>query len=191
MLLADIHGFLDNLKAPIELVEKRVDYYRFTITSLLNAVGVDTKNLKFVTGSSYRQSIMVVEWTRLTNIRKISRIRFWHLQAFQRGYGTWCETCWSRNRQTVWQCTIVRITLPDSSSSGRAVSGNTNQGEMMMAIDSYLRYLDVDAQFGGLDQRKLFIAAKEWLPKLGYREVSFHISLWHFEINYRAASSSV
>lgn len=23
----------------------------------------------------------------------------------------------------------------------------------------------------GLDQRKLFIAAKEWLPKLGYREV--------------------
>jgi hypothetical protein len=23
----------------------------------------------------------------------------------------------------------------------------------------------------GLDQRKLFIAAKEWLPKLGYKEV--------------------
>lgn len=23
----------------------------------------------------------------------------------------------------------------------------------------------------GLDQRKLFIAAKDWLPKLGYREV--------------------
>lgn len=35
------------------------------------------------------------------------------------------------------------------------------------------QYLDVDAQFGGLDQRKLFIAAKDWLPKLGYREVSF------------------
>lgn len=32
------------------------------------------------------------------------------------------------------------------------------------------QYLDVDAQFGGLDQRKLFITAKEWLPKLGYRE---------------------
>lgn len=32
------------------------------------------------------------------------------------------------------------------------------------------QYLDVDAQFGGLDQRKLFIAAKEWLPKMGYRE---------------------
>ena len=50
------------------------------------------------------------------------------------------------------------------------------------------QHLDVDAQFGGeshhnlcpiqsqlirtgLDQRKLFIAAKEWLPKIGYREV--------------------
>ena len=32
-------------------------------------------------------------------------------------------------------------------------------------------YLDVDAQFGGVDQRKLFAAATEWLPKLGYRVV--------------------
>lgn len=58
------------------------------------------------------------------------------------------------------------------------------------------QYLNVDAQFGGkhytsipifssiihvayskyqigLDQRKLFTAAKEWLPKLGYRQVSW------------------
>lgn len=32
------------------------------------------------------------------------------------------------------------------------------------------QYLDVDVQFGGVDQRKLFTAAKEWLPKLGYRQ---------------------
>ncbi|KAK8086822.1 tyrosyl-tRNA synthetase- class Ib [Apiospora phragmitis] len=32
------------------------------------------------------------------------------------------------------------------------------------------QYLDVDAQFGGLDQRKLFTASKEWLPKLGYKQ---------------------
>lgn len=35
------------------------------------------------------------------------------------------------------------------------------------------QYLDVDCQFGGLDQRKLFIAAKDWLPKVGYAEVCF------------------
>ncbi|KAJ4405787.1 Tyrosine--tRNA ligase cytoplasmic [Neurospora sp. IMI 360204] len=31
-------------------------------------------------------------------------------------------------------------------------------------------YLKVDAQFGGVDQRKLFAAAKDWLPRLGYKE---------------------
>lgn len=33
------------------------------------------------------------------------------------------------------------------------------------------QYLDVDAQLGGMDQRKLFVAATEWLPKLGYKQV--------------------
>jgi tyrosyl-tRNA synthetase len=58
ILLADIHGFLDNLKAPIELVEHRVEYYRFTISWLLRAVGVSTdlKNLSFVQGSSYQKT---------------------------------------------------------------------------------------------------------------------------------------
>lgn len=43
------------------------------------------------------------------------------------------------------------------------------------------QYLDVDAQFGGLDQRKLFTAAKEWLPKIGYKEVHIlHLSKGNF-----------
>ena len=33
------------------------------------------------------------------------------------------------------------------------------------------QYLDADAQLGGMDQRKLFVAATEWLPKLGYKQV--------------------
>lgn len=56
ILLADIHGFLDNLKAPIELVQYRVEYYRLTITAILQAVGVPTEKLKFVLGSSYQKS---------------------------------------------------------------------------------------------------------------------------------------
>jgi tyrosyl-tRNA synthetase len=32
-------------------------------------------------------------------------------------------------------------------------------------------HLKVDCQLGGVDQRKLFVAATEWLPKLGYRKV--------------------
>ncbi|KAB8078500.1 hypothetical protein BDV29DRAFT_144588 [Aspergillus leporis] len=56
ILIADIHAFLDNQKAPIELVEYRAKYYEFTITAMLRAVGVSTEKLRFVLGSSYQKS---------------------------------------------------------------------------------------------------------------------------------------
>jgi tyrosyl-tRNA synthetase len=58
VLLADIHGFLDNLKAPVDLVQHRVDFYELTISSLLRAVGVSTQleNLTIVRGSSYQKT---------------------------------------------------------------------------------------------------------------------------------------
>jgi tyrosyl-tRNA synthetase len=39
---------------------------------------------------------------------------------------------------------------------------------LMQALDE--QHLDVDAQFGGVDQRKIFTFAGEQLPKLGYKE---------------------
>ncbi|CAG8013731.1 unnamed protein product [Penicillium salamii] len=56
VLLADIHGFLDNLKAPLELVDNRAIYYRNVVTALVQSVGVDTSKLNFVLGSSYQKS---------------------------------------------------------------------------------------------------------------------------------------
>ncbi|KAJ5676506.1 tyrosyl-tRNA synthetase [Penicillium maclennaniae] len=56
ILLADVHAFLDNLKAPIELVEYRAKYYRFAITALLKACNVPVEKLEFVLGSSYQLS---------------------------------------------------------------------------------------------------------------------------------------
>jgi len=58
VLIADIHGFLDNLKAPINLVEQRAKFYEVIISSILKAVGVSTEmgNLSFVLGSSYQKS---------------------------------------------------------------------------------------------------------------------------------------
>jgi len=38
---------------------------------------------------------------------------------------------------------------------------------VMQALDE--QYLDVDVQYGGIDQRKIFVFARELLPKLGYR----------------------
>lgn len=38
----------------------------------------------------------------------------------------------------------------------------------LQALDE--EYLDVDAQFGGVDQRKIFTFASEYLPKIGYKK---------------------
>jgi len=38
---------------------------------------------------------------------------------------------------------------------------------LMQALDE--EYLKADIQFGGLDQRKIFVFAREYLPKIGYR----------------------
>lgn len=39
---------------------------------------------------------------------------------------------------------------------------------MLQALDE--EYLDADVQFGGVDQRKIFMFAREFLPKLGYEK---------------------
>jgi len=49
-----VHAFLDNLKAPIELVRHRVQYYSHVIRAVLSAIGVPINNLKFVVGSDYQ-----------------------------------------------------------------------------------------------------------------------------------------
>lgn len=69
ILLADIHAFLDNLKAPIELVNQRAKYYEFVITWMLKAVGVDTEQLKFVLGSSFQKGAdYVMDVYRLSSV---------------------------------------------------------------------------------------------------------------------------
>lgn len=136
ILLADIHGFLDNLKAPIELVEYRAKYYRFLVTAILEAVGVPTEKLRFVLGSSYQKSPEYI-----MDLYKLSSV----------------------------------VSEHDAKKAGAEVvkqSDNAPLSGLLYPILQVLdeQYLDVDAQFGGLDQRKLFTAAKEWLPKLGYKE---------------------
>ncbi|RFU31828.1 hypothetical protein B7463_g4523, partial [Scytalidium lignicola] len=138
ILLADIHGFLDSLKMPIELVESRVEYYRLAISWLLRAVGVSTdlKSLTFVLGSSYQKSPEYV-----MDVYKLSSL----------------------------------ISEHDAKKAGAEVVKQSNNSPLSGLLYPILQvldeqYLNVDAQFGGLDQRKLFTAAKEWLPKLGYRE---------------------
>lgn len=136
ILLADIHGFLDNLKAPIDLVKHRAQYYKFVILNLLKAVGVSIDRLEFVLGSTYQ----------LTPAYQMDLLRL---------------------------CTIV--TMHDARKAGaevvKQVENATLSGliyPLMQTLDE--EYLGVDAQFGGVDQRKIFTLAKDLLPKVGYKE---------------------
>jgi tyrosyl-tRNA synthetase len=144
VLLADVHGFLDNLKAPIELVKERVIYYRHAITAILRAVNVDVGRLKFVTGSDYQ--------TRGGSTSDpFSGYPFDLLRL---------STAVSGHDATKAGSEVVKqVDAPPLSSQIYPV---------MQALDE--EYLDVDAQFGGVDQRKIFTLAVECLPRIGYRK---------------------
>jgi tyrosyl-tRNA synthetase len=144
VLLADVHGFLDNLKAPIELVRERVGYYRYAITEVLRAVNVDVSRLKFVTGSDYQ--------TRGTDSGDpFSGYPFDLLRL---------STAVSGHDATKAGSEVVKqVDAPPLSSQIYPV---------MQALDE--EYLGVDAQFGGVDQRKIFTLAVECLPRIGYRK---------------------
>ncbi|KAH7912102.1 hypothetical protein BJ138DRAFT_1084271 [Hygrophoropsis aurantiaca] len=54
ILLADVHAFLDNLKAPLDLVAHRTKYYEFVLRTVFETLGIPTSKLIFVQGSDYQ-----------------------------------------------------------------------------------------------------------------------------------------
>jgi tyrosyl-tRNA synthetase len=135
ILLADLHGYLDNMKAPLELIEHRAKYYEHLIKALLRAVGVDISRLEFILGSSYQLSKeYTMDRFKLEGVTRIS-------VAQKAG------------------AEVVKQT--DDPTLGGLIY------PLMQALDE--QYLDVDAQFGGVDQRKIFTFAIENLPKIGYK----------------------
>ncbi len=60
ILLADVHAFLDNLKAPLNLVEFRTKYYEYLIRTVLDSLDIPTDKLTFVTGESINRSLSAV-----------------------------------------------------------------------------------------------------------------------------------
>ena len=57
ILLADLHAYLDNMKAPWELIAFRTQYYQSVIEAMLRAIGVPLDKLKFVQGNIYHRSV--------------------------------------------------------------------------------------------------------------------------------------
>eukprot|EP00911_Craspedida_sp_UC1_P000605 UC1_evm1s462 len=136
ILLADVHAYLDNMKAPWELVHHRVEYYKASVIGMLTAIGVSVEKLKFVVGSSYQ---LGKDFT-LDGLK---------------------------------MCTIT--SQHDAQKAGAEVVKQTASPPLSGLIYPLYQWLDeeylgCDAQFGGVDQRKIFMGAEKYLPKLGYKQ---------------------
>ncbi|XKL61834.1 hypothetical protein PGB90_001667 [Kerria lacca] len=134
ILFADLHAYLDNMKAPWELLQLRTKYYEYTIKAMLNSVGVPLKKLKFVQGTDYQLS---KEYT--LDVYKITSLITEH------------------DAKKAGAEVVKQVENP-------LLSGLLYPG--LQALDE--EYLKVDAQFGGIDQRKIFTFSEKYLPQLGY-----------------------
>ena len=56
VLFADLHAYLDNMKAPWELLVLRTKYYEAIIKAMLQSIGVSIEKLKFVVGTTFQLS---------------------------------------------------------------------------------------------------------------------------------------
>ncbi|KNE64577.1 tyrosine-tRNA ligase [Allomyces macrogynus ATCC 38327] len=136
ILFANLHAFLDNMKAPWDQLEARTQYYEHLIKAILTSVGVPIDKLRFVVGTEYQLT------------------REYNLDAYK---------------------LAAMLTVHDAIKAGAEVVKQTDNPLLsgliypgLQALDE--QYLDVDAQFGGVDQRKIFVLAEKYLPKLGYKK---------------------
>jgi len=136
ILLADLHAYLDNMKAPWDLLQNRTEYYSRVIKAALKSIGVPIDKLKFVKGTDYQLSR---EYT--LDVYKLTSLMSEH-DAKKAG------------------AEVVK------QSNNPLLSGLLYPG--LQALDE--EYLKCDAQFGGVDQRKIFMLAEEYLPRLGYEK---------------------
>merc|ERR1712137_778660 len=77
ILFADLHAYLDNMKAPWELLRLRTKYYGAVIKGMLEAIGVPLEKLIFVRGTEYQLSqkytLDVYKLTSLVSLRNAQK----------------------------------------------------------------------------------------------------------------------
>jgi len=134
ILFADLHAYLDNMKAPWDLLALRTKYYENAIKAMLISLKVPLDKLKFVRGSDYQLSR---EYT--LDVYKLSSLVTEH------------------DAKKAGAEVVKQVDSP-------LLSGLIYPGLQLLDEE----YLKCDAQFGGVDQRKIFTFAEKYLPQLGY-----------------------
>jgi tyrosyl-tRNA synthetase len=133
VLLADLHGALDG--TPWDVLEKRYNYYAAVIPLLFKSLGVDTKKLKIVKGSSFQlEKKYFLDVLRLATHTSINDAKRAASEVVKFGDNP----------------KLAGVIYP-----------------LMQSLDEV--YLDADIQSGGIDQRKILMFAREFLPVIGHK----------------------
>ncbi|XP_036142543.1 tyrosine--tRNA ligase, cytoplasmic [Monomorium pharaonis] len=136
ILFADLHAYLDNMKAPWELLELRTQYYEAVIKAIFKSINVPLDKLKFVKGTDYQLS---KEYS--LDVYRLSSLVTEH------------------DAKKAGAEVVKQVSNP-------LLSGLLYPG--LQALDEH--HLKVDAQFGGVDQRKIFTFSEKYLSMLGYEK---------------------
>jgi len=154
-----------------ELLHHRCKWYETIIKQMLQTIGISLVNLKFVRGTTYqlqeRYSLDVYKMSALVTTQhtkhagaevvkqtenpQMSNLLYPILQALGA-----LTTQIGMNFKPFLRSLILLLYLC-----------NANR----LHLDE--EYLGVDIQFGGVDQRKIFMFAREWMPKVGYRKRAY------------------
>ena len=142
ILFADLHAYLDSLKSTEEQLEYRVKYYTMLIKETLFALGVSKDTID-------------------------SKINFVRGTEFQLS---------PKYTMDVYRL-MSKTSLRDATKAGAEVVKQSKNPKMASLLYPGLQvldeeYLDVDCQFGGIDQRKIFMMADKYLPIMGYKKRS-------------------
>ncbi|CAH8534718.1 unnamed protein product [Schistosoma turkestanicum] len=136
VLFADLHAYLDNMKAPWSLLCLRTKYYEAVIKGMFRSICVPLDRLHFIRGADYQ----------LTEAYSIDVYRLMTLTSIHDARKAGAEV-------------VKQVNNP-------LVSGLLYP--LLQALDEV--HLNVDIQFGGVDQRKIFMLAEKYLPHLGHKK---------------------
>jgi tyrosyl-tRNA synthetase len=149
ILLADLHAVMDAMKSSFEQVEIRTKYYKLLLTELLRIVGADPIKVEFVIGSeiqltpAYFKDVLRINALVTTD------------QATHAG-------------SDVVKQALVKKIKPEAVEKPPPVTMNSLLYPSLQALDE--EYLGCDIQLGGNDQRKIFMHARKFMPRLGYKK---------------------
>jgi len=133
LLLADIHGALDN--TPWNILDYRYKYYSKIIPLMFKAIGTNISKFEIVKGSDFQlKKDYILDILKMSSYTSVSDAK-------------------RAASEVVKQ------------SDNPKISGLIYP--IMQALDE--EYLKVDMQYGGIDQRKILMFARENLPKVGYK----------------------